>query len=83
MSGIPLRIWQMAEEIRRAGGTVTYVEAENEGQGLDQPLNQLYVGALGLEFMERCLSRDRSLLKVIGEPPGSHARPSAIAEALG
>jgi dipeptidyl aminopeptidase/acylaminoacyl peptidase len=48
---------QMAARIRAAGGTVTYAEAANEGHGLQQPLNQLYVGALASEFMERCVAR--------------------------
>lgn len=48
---------QMVERIRAAGGTVTYVEAADEGHGLEQPLNQLYVGSLASEFMERCLGR--------------------------
>lgn len=48
---------QMVARIRAAGGTVTYVEAADEGHGLDRPLNQLYLGALASEFMERCLAR--------------------------
>ncbi len=48
---------QMAARIRAAGGTVTYAEAANEGHGLQHPLNQLYVGALASEFMERCVAR--------------------------
>lgn len=48
---------QMVERIRAAGGTVTYVEASDEGHGLERPLNQLYIGALASEFMERCLVR--------------------------
>jgi dipeptidyl aminopeptidase/acylaminoacyl peptidase len=48
---------QMVERIRREGGTVTYVEAANEGHGMEHPLNQLYVGALALEFIDGCLVR--------------------------
>ena len=48
---------QMVERIRAAGGTVTYVEAADEGHGLEQPLNQLYFGSLVSEFTARCLVR--------------------------
>jgi dipeptidyl aminopeptidase/acylaminoacyl peptidase len=48
---------QMVERIRAAGGTVTYVEADDEGHGLEQPLNQLYLGSLVSEFTARCLAR--------------------------
>lgn len=48
---------QMVARIRAAGGTVTYVEAANEGHGIEQPLNQLYFGSLGSEFTARCLVR--------------------------
>jgi dipeptidyl aminopeptidase/acylaminoacyl peptidase len=48
---------QMVARIRQAGGTVAYVEAANEGHGLEQPLNQLYIGALATEYMTRCLGR--------------------------
>jgi hypothetical protein len=47
----------MVARIRQAGGTVAYVEAANEGHGLEQPLNQLYIGALATEYMIRCLGR--------------------------
>lgn len=66
---------QIAHEIRKAGGTVTYVEAADEGHGMEQPLNQLYVGALALEFMERCLAQrpepDAGLTDVEGSKEGS------------
>ena len=48
---------QMVERIRAAGGTVTYVEAANEGHNIEQPLNQLYFGSLVSEFTARCLVR--------------------------
>jgi dipeptidyl aminopeptidase/acylaminoacyl peptidase len=48
---------QMVERIRAAGGTVTYVEAADEGHTIDQPLNQLYFGSLMSEFTSRCLVR--------------------------
>jgi dipeptidyl aminopeptidase/acylaminoacyl peptidase len=47
----------MVQRIRKAGGRVIYVEAPNEGHGLNQPVTQFYVGLAGLEFTERCLSR--------------------------
>jgi dipeptidyl aminopeptidase/acylaminoacyl peptidase len=48
---------QMVERIRAAGGTVTYVEAADEGHSIEQPLNQLYLGSLVSEFTARCLVR--------------------------
>jgi dipeptidyl aminopeptidase/acylaminoacyl peptidase len=48
---------QMVERIRAAGGTVTYVEAANEGHGIQQPLNQMYLGSLVSEFAARCLGQ--------------------------
>jgi dipeptidyl aminopeptidase/acylaminoacyl peptidase len=48
---------QMVERIRASGGTVTYVEAADEGHDIEQPLNQLYVGSLMSEFTARCLVR--------------------------
>jgi dipeptidyl aminopeptidase/acylaminoacyl peptidase len=48
---------QMVERIRAAGGTVTYVEAADEGHGIEQPLNLLYFGSLMSEFTARCLAR--------------------------
>jgi dienelactone hydrolase len=48
---------QMVERIRAAGGAVTYVEAADEGHGFEQPLKQLYIGALAPEFMERYVGR--------------------------
>jgi dipeptidyl aminopeptidase/acylaminoacyl peptidase len=48
---------QMVARIREAGGTVAYAEAADEGHGLEQPLNQLYIGALATEYMAGCLTR--------------------------
>ncbi len=48
---------QMVARIRQAGGTVAYVEAADEGHGLEQPLNQLYIGALATEYFTRCVAR--------------------------
>jgi hypothetical protein len=36
---------------------VTYVEAADEGHGIEQPLNLLYFGSLMSEFTARCLAR--------------------------
>ena len=46
---------QMVDRIRAAGGTVAYVEAADEGHGIGQPLNQLYLGSLVSEFAAQCL----------------------------
>jgi len=43
---------QMVEQIRAHGGKVLYIEAADEGHSLSQPLNQLYVGAAGLQILE-------------------------------
>jgi pimeloyl-ACP methyl ester carboxylesterase len=48
---------QMVERSRAADGTVTYVEAADEGHNIEQPLNQLYFGSLMSEFTARCLAR--------------------------
>jgi hypothetical protein len=48
----------MVARIRSEGGTVTYVEAANEGHGMEYPLTKLYVGALSSEFMDRCRARE-------------------------
>jgi dipeptidyl aminopeptidase/acylaminoacyl peptidase len=45
----------MVDRIRRVGGTVTYLEAADEGHGLEPPLNQLNVGTVAFEFLDRCL----------------------------
>jgi dipeptidyl aminopeptidase/acylaminoacyl peptidase len=52
----PRQSQSMAEHIRAAGGHVTYIEAPNEGHGLEQPLTQFYVGVAWMEFMSRYLS---------------------------
>ena len=44
-----------AERMRKAGGHVTYIEAPNEGHGIEQPPTQFYVGAAWMEFMSRYL----------------------------
>jgi dipeptidyl aminopeptidase/acylaminoacyl peptidase len=51
----PQQSRSMAERIRAAGGHVTYIEAPNEGHGINQPLTQFYVGAAWMEFMRRCI----------------------------
>ena len=51
----PRQSRSMAEHIRNAGGHVTYIEAPNEGHGIEQPLTQFYVGAAWMEFMSRYL----------------------------
>lgn len=67
--GVPLMIYQgandvrvkpresrqMVERIRAAGGTVSYIEAADEGHSLSRPLNLLYVGAAYAEFLADCL----------------------------
>jgi dipeptidyl aminopeptidase/acylaminoacyl peptidase len=46
---------QIVEKVREAGTEVWYVEAANEGHGLDHPLNGLYVGSAAFVFMEQHL----------------------------
>lgn len=46
---------QIVEKIREAGKEVWYLEASNEGHGIDQPLNQIFVGAAGFTFFEKYL----------------------------
>ncbi|MFC1651329.1 S9 family peptidase [Candidatus Latescibacterota bacterium] len=46
---------QIVKKIREAGKEVWYIEASNEGHGLTQPLNTIYVGAAGLIFLEKYL----------------------------
>jgi dipeptidyl aminopeptidase/acylaminoacyl peptidase len=51
----PRQSRSMAEHISNAGGHATYIEAPNEGHGIEQPLTQFYVGAAWMEFMSRYL----------------------------
>lgn len=46
---------QMVERIRARGGEVWYIEAANEGHGLNKPQNGLYVGAVAFEFLKNHL----------------------------
>jgi dipeptidyl aminopeptidase/acylaminoacyl peptidase len=73
----PRQSQHMVERIRAAGGTVTYVEAANEGHGLEQPLNQLYISALASEFMERCMAQP-----AMPPPSGMVSRLMLIREKL-
>jgi dipeptidyl aminopeptidase/acylaminoacyl peptidase len=43
---------QIVESIRENGKIVWYLEASNEGHGLTQPLNYIFVGAAALTFLE-------------------------------
>jgi len=46
---------QIVESIRENGKIVWYLEASNEGHGLTQPLNYIFVGAAALTFLEEYL----------------------------
>jgi len=48
----------MVEAIREAGGSVRYIEAENEGHGFESPLNLLDVAAAAMDFLAECLELD-------------------------
>jgi len=46
---------QIVEEIRKQGGEVWYIEAANEGHGLMNPGNSLYVAAATFAFLKKHL----------------------------
>jgi len=46
---------QIVEEVRRQGGEVWYIEAANEGHGLMNPGNSLYVNAVAFAFLRKHL----------------------------
>jgi len=43
---------QMAEKIRETGKEVWYIEASNEGHGISNPLNRIFVNASAATFIE-------------------------------
>ncbi len=56
---------QMVERLERLGRDVRYIEANNEGHGLDMPLNRLYFGASVVDFLNEFL---------VNAAPGSSTR---------
>ncbi len=46
---------QMVKKIESSGKEVWYLEASNEGHGLNNPLNSIYVGASAFTFFEKHL----------------------------
>ena len=48
----PAQSEHMVARLDSLGRTVWYVTAANEGHGLEQPLNQLYVGTAVLDLMK-------------------------------
>lgn len=45
----------VVETIRSGGGTVWYLEAANEGHGMEHPLNAIYTISAMVDFLTRCL----------------------------
>ena len=47
---------QIVEKVRASGVEVRYIEAANEGHGLRNPMNGLYVGSAAASFVAECLA---------------------------
>jgi len=56
---------QMVDRLEKLGRDVRYIEADNEGHGLEMPLNQLYFGASVADFVKQYL------LPLSGSPPAT------------
>jgi hypothetical protein len=48
----------MYDKLKSSGSAVWYLEARNEGHGLEDPITQMYVSACGLTFIEELAEKN-------------------------
>lgn len=49
---------EMYDKLKSSGSAVWYLEARNEGHGLEDPITQMYVIACGLTFIEELAEKN-------------------------